>query len=251
MRMDSDALHVRRIGSGPPLLLIHGLLMNGDMFEPIIEELAHDNQVLMPDLRGFSRSRHLGPPYSIEQQAQDLARLLDSLSISSAVVLGYSQGGVIAQQLTLDYPECVSHLILCCTFACNRLTLQERIEAMLLPWLVRSLSARQLAKMVKGVMPEQTRQIEAMIESSSKERLVDGVRLMLKFDSRQRLKEINCPTLVLTGAKDSAVPLHHAHMLAQGIPDAQLSIIPNAGHELIWTHGAALIDALNAFLFEV
>jgi 3-oxoadipate enol-lactonase len=246
--MLAEQLHLKQAGNGMPLLLIHGLLMNGEMFEPIVEKLAQNCHVLVPDLRGFGRSKQLAPPYTVEQHARDLACLLNSWSIPSTVVLGYSQGGAVAQQLVLDYPSLVSHLVLCCTFAHNQLTWQEKFEGLLMPWLVRVCSAKQLAHMAKGLTPEQSKQLETIIASNHKSRMVEATKVMLHFDSRHRLGEIACPTLVVAGATDAAVPLHHARMLAQGIPGARLHIIPDAGHEMIWTHGAQLVDAVQSFL---
>jgi pimeloyl-ACP methyl ester carboxylesterase len=117
-----------------------------------------------------------------------------------------------------------------------------------MPWLVRLFNARQLARMVKGLTPEQIQQLESMIASNRKSRMVEATKAMLRFDSRPRLKDIKCPTLVVAGATDTAVPLHHARMLAQEIPDAELRVIPNAGHEMIWTHGAELVDTVKSFL---
>jgi pimeloyl-ACP methyl ester carboxylesterase len=90
-------------GSRPPLLLVHGLMVTGDMFEPVIEHLAARHRVIVPDLRGHRRSRRLPPPYTAAQLASDLSHLLDNLGIDSTAVLDYSQGGAIAQQLVLDY----------------------------------------------------------------------------------------------------------------------------------------------------
>ena len=250
MIQDVGQLYIKQTGTGPSLLLVHGLLLNGDMFQPILEGLADDYRILAPDLRGFGRSGHLPPPYTVKQHADDLAQLLACLSISSTVVLGYSQGGTVAQQLALDYPSLVSHLVLCCTFACNRLTWQEKLEGLVMPSLVWLSSARQLAKMVKGLTPTQEKQFELMVASNHKSHMVEATKEMLRFDSRHRLGKIKCPTLVLAGAVDTAVPLHHAHMLAHGIPDAKLTIVPHAGHEMIWTHGAQLVEIVKLFLGE-
>ena len=250
MIQGAEKLHIRQAGSGPSLLLVHGLLMNGDMFEPVLESLANDHRVLMPDLRGFGRSGHLAPPYTVEQQAHDLAQSLKSLSISSTAVLGYSQGGAVAQQFALDYPGLVSHLVLCCTFAHNQLTWQEKLEGLLMPWLVRLFSARQLARTAKGLTPGQFEQLETMIASNNKSRMIEAIQNMLRFDSRHRLREIQCPTLIVAGEIDTAVPLHHARMLAQGIPGARLLVMPSAGHEMLWTHGVELVNAVESFLSE-
>src|SRR6266571_7342538 len=93
-----------------PLLLVHGLMVSGEMFEPVIDHFAATRRVIVPDLRGHGRSRGLPPPYTAAQLASDLSRLLDHLGIDSTAVLGYSQGGAIAQQLVLDDPSRCSHL---------------------------------------------------------------------------------------------------------------------------------------------
>src|SRR5512135_2703843 len=124
----SELLFFTERGSGPPLLLVHGLMVTGEMFEPVMGHFATRHRVIVPDLRGHGRSRGLPPPYTAAQLASDLARLLDHLGIDTTAVLGYSQGGVIAQELALDHPGRCSRLVLACTFAFNMVTLSERLE---------------------------------------------------------------------------------------------------------------------------
>ena len=250
MIQDTQQLFIRQLGNGRSLLLIHGLLVNGEIFEPVLESLSKNYYILVPDLRGFGRSGHLAPPYTVEQHARDLGQLLKALSISSTVVLGYSQGGVVAQQLALDYPNLVSHLVLCCTFAYNQLTWREKIEGLIMPWLIRLLSTKQLVQLFKGLTSEQLKQLETIIASNDKSRMVEATKIMLGFDSRHRLRDIKCPTLIVAGGTDTAVPQHHARMLSQGIPNAKLFVIPSAGHEMIWTHGADMMNAVESFLGE-
>ena|SRR5882672_34499 len=134
-------------GSGPPLLLVHGLMVTGDMFDPVVDQFATRHRVIVPDLRGHGRSRALPPPYMVRQLAADLSRLLDHLGIESTGVLGYSQGGAVAQQLALDHPEQCRRLVLACTYAFNMATAREKIEGRFLPALVRMLGPRRLAKL--------------------------------------------------------------------------------------------------------
>src|SRR4051812_18327506 len=108
-------LYFTERGSGPPLLLVHGVMITGEMFEPVIERLATRHRVIVPDLRGHGQSRGLPPPYTAVQLAADLSNLLDHLNIDRTAVLGYSQGGAIAQQLVLDDPKRCSRLTLACT----------------------------------------------------------------------------------------------------------------------------------------
>src|SRR5665213_1271242 len=87
-----ELLYFTEHGSGPPLLLVHGVMVTGEIFDPVIERLAARHRVVVPDLRGHGRSRGLPPPYTAAQLASDLSRVLDHLGIDSTAVLGYSQG---------------------------------------------------------------------------------------------------------------------------------------------------------------
>src|SRR5262249_30152570 len=133
----SDRLYFTEHGSGPPLLLVHGLMGTGDMFETVLDRFAATHRVIVPDLRGHGRSRPLPPPYTARQLAEDLAGLLQQLGIASTAVLGYSQGGAIAQQLALDWPQHCGRLVLACTYAHNMATSREWVERHVAPFLVR------------------------------------------------------------------------------------------------------------------
>src|ERR1700682_3746080 len=111
-RTSPDMLYCTDRGSGPPLLLVHGLMVSGEMFDTVVDQFARRHRVIVPDLRGHGRSRNLPPPYTVRQLAADLSRLLDHLGIESTAVLGYSQGGAVAQQLALDHPEQCHRLVL-------------------------------------------------------------------------------------------------------------------------------------------
>jgi hypothetical protein len=76
---DSDLLYFAERGSGRPLLLVHGLMITGEMFEPVIDRFAAWHRVIVPDLRGHGRSRALPPTDTVSQVASDLSLLLDRL----------------------------------------------------------------------------------------------------------------------------------------------------------------------------
>jgi len=104
-------------GSGPPLLLVHGLMVTDEMFEPVVGQLATRHRMVVPDLR-------------------------DHLGIDATAVLGYSQGGAIAQQLVLDHPRRCERLVLACTYAFNMATPREWLEGHLVPLLLHVLGMR-------------------------------------------------------------------------------------------------------------
>src|SRR6478609_3592322 len=119
MVMAANLVAFTEHGAGPPLLLVHGLMITGEMFEPVLDHFAERHRAIVPDLRGHGRSRALPPPYTVEQLARDLADLLDHLGVEMVDVLGYSQGGAVAQQFVLDHPARCRRLVLACTYAFN------------------------------------------------------------------------------------------------------------------------------------
>jgi 3-oxoadipate enol-lactonase len=249
----SKLLYFIERGSGPPLLLVHGLMVTGEMFEPVIEHFASRHRVIVPDLRGHGRSRELPSPYTAAQLASDLSRLLDHLGIDSSAVFGYSQGGAIAQQLVLDYPKRCNRLVLACTYAFNMATIREKIEGHFVPPLIYVLGMRRFARFVfsQGLKPlgkERTDWLAGIMADQDRNLMVSAWKETMAFDSRRRLTEIKCPTLVVAASNDQAVPIHHAKMLHGGIIGSQLVIIDGADHTLIWTHSDKLVQATDEFL---
>jgi pimeloyl-ACP methyl ester carboxylesterase len=249
----SDLLSYIESGSGPPLLLVHGLMVTGEMFEPVIEHFAARHRLIVPDLRGHGRSRGLPPPYTAAQLAADLSRLLDHLGIDSAALLGYSQGGAIAQQLVLDHPLRCNRLMLVCTYAFNMATPVEWLEGHLVPLLVQLLGTRRFAQVVvsqgaKGLSKERAAWLAGLMASQDRKLMMAAWRETMAFDSRRRLGEIKCPALVVAASNDQAVPIHHARMLHEGIPGSQLVLIDGADHALIWTHPGDLLRVADEFL---
>lgn len=247
-----DLLTFTERGSGSPLLLVHGLMVTGEMFEPVLEPLATRHRVIVPDLRGHGRSRGLPPPYHAAQLASDLAHLLHYLSIQSTAVLGYSQGGAIAQQLILDYPQHCDRLILGCTYAFNMATFREKMEGYLAPLLMQVLGIKRFSKFVAqaatGLGKERGDWLAGLIADQDQKLMVTAWRETMAFDSRDRLGEIKCPTLIVAGSNDQAVPMHHAKMLHEGIAGSELVVIDGADHALIWTHPDEFLRMVDGFL---
>jgi 3-oxoadipate enol-lactonase len=228
-------------------------MVTGEMFDEVHEHLAARHRVVVPDLRGHGRSRALPPPYTASQLAADLSTLLEHLGIESAAVLGYSQGGAVAQQLALDHPERCSRLILACTYAFNMASLREKVEAHVAPWLIRALGIRGFSRLVfsvgvDGVSDERRARLAGLIAEQDQDQMIRAWREAMAFDSRCRLAEIRCPTLIVAGSKDTAVPMHHARMLNKGIPDSRLVVVEGAGHGMIWTHRREFEGIVAEFL---
>jgi 3-oxoadipate enol-lactonase len=253
MATPPELLHFTEHGAGPPLLLVHGLMIDGGMFEPVVGHFAARHRVIIPDLRGHGKSRGLPPPYTVAQLASDPARLLGHLGVASAAVLGYSQGGAVAQQLALDHAARCERLVLACTYAFNMASWREKLEGHLVPALVRLLGMERFARLVIGqglkqATPARAAWVTRLIAGQDRDLMIAAWRAAMAFDSRPRLAEIGCPTLVVAGAADAAVPLHHARMLHDGIRGSHLAVIDGADHALIWVRPDELARKVDAFL---
>jgi len=102
-----DGLFYRVVGDGEPLLLLHGLMASGDMFDPLVTLLAGRFRMVIPDLRGHGRSGDVPGPYDVPALAADLDGVLNHAGVARCAVLGYSHGGAVAQQLALTRPSMV------------------------------------------------------------------------------------------------------------------------------------------------
>ncbi|SCG66599.1 alpha/beta fold hydrolase [Micromonospora inositola] len=252
-RSPSQPLYFTERGSGPSLLLVHGLMVTGEMFEPVVEHFATRHRVIVPDLRGHGRSRGLPPPYAAAQLASDLSQLLDHLGIDSTAVLGYSQGGAIAQQMVLDFPNRCDRLVLACTFAFNMATFREKVEGHLLPLVLQVLGMRLSARLVVSqaapqLGKERADWLAGLMAGQDRKMMVSAWKETMAFDSRRRLAEIACPTLIIAASNDQAIPIHHAKMLHDGVAGSQMVVIDRAGHALIWTHSAEFERVTGDFL---
>lgn len=251
----SPGLHVTERGSGPPLLLLHGALVTGEIFEPVVERFAAHHRVIVPDLRGHGLSRTLPGPYTPRHLAADLPPLLERLGVSTTAVLGYSHGGLIAQQFALDRPQLCSRLVLACTFAYNMATPRERVEGFVTMGLIRLLGPRRFGQLLGSAAAKELGQERAvwltgLMTHQDRRPMVATWKEVLSFDSRPRLGEIDCPTLIIAGAEDKGVPLHHAQMLHQGIRGSRLVVVDGATHTLLWTHPDQLLDITESFLLD-
>jgi 3-oxoadipate enol-lactonase len=132
-------------------------------------------------------------------------------------------------------------------------SLREKTEGHLAPLLIRWLGMKRFARLVfsmgvDGIGEERRGRLAGLVADQDQHLMIRAWREAMAFDSRSRLAEIRCPTLIVAGSKDTAVPIHHARMLNKGIPDSRLAVVEGAGHGLIWTHRRDLERVVDEFL---
>jgi len=185
----------------------------------------------------FSRKRNLPNNYSIEAMADDLKTAFDLLDIKTAHVLGVSQGGMIAQWLTIKYPDRVNKLILSVTMARQNETVNQVVNH----WIsiakandFRGLLMDTAAKTYSPKLLKTYRLVYAvatkLIKPKDFSRFIIQANACLAHDAYDRLKEITCPTLVIGGAKDEIVGRDAANEVSSRIKGSKLLIYEQYGH---------------------
>jgi pimeloyl-ACP methyl ester carboxylesterase len=239
-----------RHGSGPPLLLIHGLGYARWGWEPVVEPLARSFDVILFDNRGIGASDAPPGPYTAEQMAGDAVQVLDEAGVERAHVVGTSLGGMVAQELALASPERVDRLVLACTTPGGpqaypmpertvqlmqaRATLREYVENALVPDPRPELVDRILEHRERTAQPFEPWAAQATAGAT--------------FAAHDRLGALAAPTLVQHGDSDVVVDPRNSELLVAAIPDARLSIYPGTGHLFMWQEPERFVRELEEFL---
>jgi 3-oxoadipate enol-lactonase len=223
-------LHHRFDGpeDAPVLVLGPSIGTTMELWEPQLADLTVTWRVLRYDLPGHGGSEVVHG--TIGDIAGAVAGLLDTLGLDTVAYGGVSLGGAIGTTLAIEHPSRITSLILCCTSARFGApsAWHERAAK------VRAGGLEPLADMLVGrwFTPSyaNTRDARAMLAKVDAEGYAACCEALAAFDVRDRLGEVRTPTLVIAGAEDIATPLDHAETLAQGIPAAELIIVPGAAH---------------------
>jgi len=229
----------------PTLVLVHGWTCALRFWTYQLRDLADTLRIVAFDLRGHGHSRCLPGPDSVARLAADVENLLDMLGVASCFVLGYASGGAVAQQIAHDYHGRVRGLALVCSYARSAVTLREQIDSRLRPELFRLLGGRGMGALAARQAPSgDSGFVRELLAANQGNRVAPVARALLSFDSRAWLPELACPILVVAGERDTTTPPHHARELAGLLPNARLRVLPQAGHWLVKTHAAALLEVV-------
>ena len=209
-------------GSGFPVVLAHGFLMDRTMFEPQIEALAPRFRVITWDSRGHGNTIDDGLPFTYWDLAADCLALLEHLDIERAVLGGMSQGGFVSLRAALLAPERVEGLVLFHTQAGTEdPEVVPLYQAMLDEWVAEGPSD-QIAQVVSGLIIGEPGLSEVWVPRwrarphASLAR--PGQALISRDDITDRLGEIEVPALVVHGSADVSITMDKAERLAAGLP---------------------------------
>jgi pimeloyl-ACP methyl ester carboxylesterase len=242
----------RMAGSGPALLLIHGIGDSSEGWEPLLSELATRFTVIAPDLLGHGRSAKPRADYSVAAYANGMRDLLDVLDIDSVTVVGHSLGGGVAAQFGYQYPERCERLVLVASGGVGpevtpilRLASLPGADLAMIPMgLPTSRLAMRLvgrALQVAGTdlgrdADELARIIGALPDAAARgafsrtlRSVVDWRGQVVTMRDRAYLTD-EVPVLLIWGGHDGIIPVRHAELAAAAMPTARLEVFDEAGH---------------------
>ncbi|MER7759738.1 alpha/beta fold hydrolase [Streptomyces sp. NPDC097619] len=225
---------------GPAVLLVHGHPFDRTLWYPQARALtAAGYRVLLPDLRGYGRSRVVPGTTRLSDFADDLAGLLDRLEVPRAVVGGVSMGGQIAMEFHLGRPDRVTALVLADTSPVAetaegrraRAELADRLLAEGMSGYAEEVIGRMIAPYHVTGKPEVARHVLGMMRTTDPEGAAAALRGRAERpDYRSSLAGLKVPALVLVGADDEYTPPAGARALHALLPQAVLAVIEEAGH---------------------
>jgi pimeloyl-ACP methyl ester carboxylesterase len=236
--------HVRR-GAGEPLLLIQGMSGNHEHWgERFLELLGRDFDVIAYDHRGVGWSPGIETSFTIAELADDAAKLLDRLSVERAHVLGISMGGMVAQELALNYPERIRTLTLGSTYAggpegtladaevfapmVDALRGGDRDGAIRASW-----EANVSAAFAADAEAYASFHATALRKPTALRVLMLQMRAIAAHDAHLRIGEIAAPTLIIHGSEDRMLPVTNGEAIARTMPQARYERYEGVGH-LFW-----------------
>ena len=239
-------------GQGDPLVVIHGGGGDARTWLGNIEALSEQYTVYAPDLPGYGDSQPLIGDYYIPELTEFMDDFSDNLGLDKFHLVGHSLGGGIALNYALESPHKIKKLVLVSSLCLGR-EIALWVRLLSVPAILRTIGALTMAVLngVKWLVKTFLEQIEFVMPLSPASVYIGGSVTTLKEQSlvlASRLSEVIMPTLLVWGAKDPIVPVRHAYAAAQVIPDCQLKVFENRGHNVHRDEVREFSHVLSGFL---
>jgi len=247
-------------GQAPDLVLLHGWSFSNQIWEPLIAELSLHWRIHRVDLPGHGHSPFVEGTASLNAYCEILARQLPPF----AHYLGWSLGGLIANNMAIHYPQRVNKLVLVAStpqFVCSKdwlFGMDSDVFALFKKNLnfERSITlAKFMALQSRGDSKQKA--LKKMLNNIARDTinvdikgLNDGLALLEQCNLKDKLQSIASPCLIIQGGKDVIVPVQAAHYLHKNMIDTRLCIFPESGHLPFFHDKNLFLTTLADFLDE-
>jgi pimeloyl-ACP methyl ester carboxylesterase len=199
-------LYYETHGTGRPMILLHGGLMSGEMFSPILPALTDRHQVITVDLQGHGRTADIDRPIDARLMADDIAALIDHLGLEKPDIVGYSLGGGVAFFTAMKYPDKIGKLVSASAnirrdaIPPEMLAQQAQVNAAAVPFMKDTPMYQQYV-LVAPRPDDFGRLLDKVGESMSND-----------FDYSEEVRGLQVPTLIVCADADMAPPSHYVEV---------------------------------------
>ncbi len=270
VRLHGHQVSYRTAGSGPVLLLIHGITNSSASWEPVLTLLSRDFTVIAPDLLGHGDSAKPRGDYSLGASASLMRDLMIALGHERATIAGHSLGGGIAMQMAYQFPERVERLILVSSGGLGR-AVTPVLRAVALPaaeyvlplltaqWLVDAGTrlggwAKRIGLGIGSDIAAMAAGFASLQDIEARRAFVHTARSVIEIGG-QRVSATDklylaeaVPTLILWGDRDSIIPARHGIRAHELMPGSRLRVFAGAGHFPHHDEPAGFVDAITDFV---
>ncbi|MFW9845420.1 MAG: alpha/beta fold hydrolase [Candidatus Thorarchaeota archaeon] len=244
-------LYYEELGKGPPLVLIHGgISTSRSGWEPCYRFFAEQFRVIALDSRGHGRSENPSMEISYRLMADDTVAFIEELGLENPLVCGWSDGGQVALEIGIEYPESARALVAGGVLS----EMSDHYVQGMKAWGLNGPGDIDVQKL-QEIVPEfaaSLKEIHSHVYGKDywKELLTISSNMWFDPDSfpKERIRKISTPTLIAQGDRDEAVPLEDAVKIFKMLPKGELAIIAGAGHDGILTQAPKFAGAIIEFL---
>jgi pimeloyl-ACP methyl ester carboxylesterase len=268
-------LHGNRVryltaGSGPPVVLIHGITSSADTWAAAMRGLAREHTLIAPDLLGHGASAKPRGDYSLGAYASGVRDLLAALGHDRVTIVGHSLGGGVAMQFAYQFPERTERLVLVSSGGLGReVNVLLRAAALpgaelVLPWLVpgwlghladgAGWAGARLGLRLRQDLGEMVRGFLSLGDAEARAAFLHTLRAVIdpggqRVSGHDRLYlAANLPTLLVWGERDPIIPVAHAHAAHAAMPGSQLEVFDASGHFPHMDDTVRFVEVMRDFL---
>jgi pimeloyl-ACP methyl ester carboxylesterase len=246
-RTSGRGIAYRLLGSGAPIVLLHGWCLDRRMWMYQEEALAATHRVISPDLPGFGASRGLAGPYTLERYTDELAALLAELGLGGATVCGFAFGAMVAlSAVAAGKGRHIGRVIAIGVPSASSAPYPRMPKAMRRDW---PEFARRSAQAILKNAPSQATLdwLAAMYGSTALPVALAGVEILASFEPVAIAQDVNVPTLFIHGADDDVVPPRVSQDCAAKMRDARVELVAGSGHLAVLDQPQRVAELIAAF----
>jgi 3-oxoadipate enol-lactonase len=236
--IQGQRIYYRCLGSGTPLVLLHGYAATSLLWQRCLPFLAQQHQVIAIDIPGHGHSTYSGP-WHLNDIAPLLVLLLRQLNLMPMAIMGHSMGGAIAIHLSAIAPDMVERLVLVDS---TGVPLEAGMSTLAIRSIRSALTPQGGSSYPLSIQLGMLKPTPYLYWQVAQE--------MVKSDFRKELASLNLPTLIIWGKQDVLLPIQLGERLSKALPNAQFISIPDAGHRLPLSHPELFSRIILEFLQE-